>query len=38
MIDPQQEWVDEHTEQKIINEEYKIWKKNSPFLYDVLYR
>jgi hypothetical protein len=24
-------------EQKIINEEYKIWKKNVPFLYDVLY-
>ncbi|KAF2421054.1 WD40 repeat-like protein [Tothia fuscella] len=24
-------------EQKIINEEYKIWKKNTPFLYDLLY-
>jgi histone-binding protein RBBP4 len=24
-------------QQKIINEEYKIWKKNSPFLYDLLY-
>lgn len=23
--------------QKVINEEYKIWKKNSPFLYDVMY-
>jgi histone-binding protein RBBP4 len=24
-------------EQKLINEEYKIWKKNAPFLYDLLY-
>ncbi|OMJ27191.1 Histone-binding protein RBBP4 [Smittium culicis] len=24
------------TEEKLINEEYKIWKKNSPFLYDLL--
>ena len=23
-------------EEKIINEEYKIWKKNSPFLYDLV--
>jgi len=23
---------------KIINEEYKIWKKNAPYLYDVMYR
>jgi WD40 repeat protein len=23
-------------EEKIINEEYKIWKKNSPFLYDIV--
>jgi histone-binding protein RBBP4 len=23
-------------EQKLINEEYKLWKKNSPFLYDLL--
>jgi len=22
-------------EEKVINEEYKIWKKNSPFLYDL---
>eukprot|EP00124_Ichthyophonus_hoferi_P001310 Ihof_evm11s64 gene=Ihof_evmTU11s64 len=26
----------EALEQRIINEEYKIWKKNSPFLYDML--
>jgi hypothetical protein len=29
-IDLQQE------EEKTINEEYKIWKKNSPFLYDLV--
>jgi hypothetical protein len=23
-------------EEKIINEEYKIWKKNTPFLYDLV--
>lgn len=23
---------------KVINEEYKIWKKNAPYLYDVMYR
>jgi len=23
-------------EDKIINEEYKIWKKNTPFLYDLV--
>jgi histone-binding protein RBBP4 len=27
----------EQVENKIINEEYKIWKKNSVFLYDMLY-
>ena len=27
----------ENIEDQIINEEYKIWKKNSPFLYDTLY-
>ena len=26
----------EITEEKLINEEYKIWKKNAPFLYDML--
>jgi histone-binding protein RBBP4 len=24
------------TEERLINEEYKIWKKNSPFLYDLV--
>ena len=27
---------DEETEQKLINEEYKTWKKNAPFLYDMI--
>ena len=26
----------EEEEEQIINEEYRIWKKNSPFLYDLL--
>lgn len=29
---------DIETENKIINEEYKIWKKNAVFLYDIMYR
>lgn len=28
--------VVEDCEEKLINEEYKIWKKNTPFLYDLL--
>lgn len=36
-MDYQQESEDDHMEQKIINEEYKIWKKNSVWLYDQLY-
>ena len=28
--------VDEVPEEKLINEEYKIWKKNTPFLYDLV--
>ena len=27
---------EEETEQKLINEEYKLWKKNAPFLYDMI--
>eukprot|EP01084_Bolivina_argentea_P073128 132711_1 len=27
---------DDQTDQKIINEEYKLWKKNCPFLYDIM--
>jgi histone-binding protein RBBP4 len=32
-----QEQEQAEAEQKIINEEYKIWKKNSVFLYDLMY-
>jgi len=33
-----QEYEDqEMREQKMVNEEYKMWKKNSVFLYDMLY-
>lgn len=28
----------EELQNKMINEEYKIWKKNSVFLYDIMYR
>ena len=27
---------DDTMEEKVINEEYKIWKKNTPFLYFIL--
>ena len=32
----EEEQEDERMEEKIINEEYKTWKKNAPFLYDVM--
>ncbi|KAF2021391.1 WD40 repeat-like protein [Aaosphaeria arxii CBS 175.79] len=32
-----EEAENEAAEQKVINEEYKIWKKNSVFLYDLMY-
>lgn len=28
--------ADEGVEERLINEEYKIWKKNTPFLYDLV--
>jgi len=31
-----QDTYDESVEERIINEEYKIWKKNTPFLYDLV--
>lgn len=31
-----QEDADEQTMDRIINEEYKVWKKNTPFLYDLV--
>lgn len=27
---------DDAVEERLINEEYKIWKKNTPFLYDLV--
>ena len=33
---PGDEQEEEMTEEKIINEEYKTWKKNAPFLYDLM--
>ncbi len=35
MIQNDDEYIEGEDDQ-IINEEYKIWKKNSPFLYDLL--
>ncbi|KAF2090873.1 WD40 repeat-like protein [Saccharata proteae CBS 121410] len=35
--DPRSEMAAEEVEQKLTNEEYKIWKKNSVWLYDLLY-
>lgn len=32
-------WIDNYdevVEEKAVNEEYKIWKKNTPFLYDLV--
>ena len=31
-----EEREEEQMEEKIINEEYKTWKKNAPFLYDLM--
>lgn len=28
--------TEEGYEERLINEEYKIWKKNTPFLYDMV--
>ena len=39
-LQPQYFWVsetfDDAVEERVINEEYKIWKKNTPFLYDLV--
>ncbi|GMH42709.1 hypothetical protein BSKO_10628 [Bryopsis sp. KO-2023] len=35
MVKEDEEMADEQ-EERIVNEEYKIWKKNSPYLYDLL--
>ena len=36
MADKENEQFDEAVEERVINEEYKIWKKNTPFLYDLV--
>ena len=36
MADKDSEQFDEAVEERVINEEYKIWKKNTPFLYDLV--
>ena len=36
MADKEGEQFDEAVEERVINEEYKIWKKNTPFLYDLV--
>ena len=28
--------AEHNTEEQIVNEEYKTWKKNAPFLYDMI--
>lgn len=30
------EMFEDTVEERVINEEYKIWKKNTPFLYDLV--
>ncbi|KAK8793401.1 hypothetical protein WA158_004760 [Blastocystis sp. Blastoise] len=35
-IDPETDSVENVTDDKVISEEYKIWKKNTPFLYDLI--
>ncbi|KAI1404506.1 WD40 repeat-like protein [Hypoxylon fuscum] len=35
-VDMASQEIDEDEEQRLINEEYKTWKKNSPFLYDMI--
>ncbi|KAF0990690.1 hypothetical protein HZS_5186 [Henneguya salminicola] len=35
-IKPETDFVGEKESQKRINEEYKVWKKNTPFLYDLV--
>ncbi|XP_053398300.1 histone-binding protein RBBP4 [Mercenaria mercenaria] len=36
MTDKDGENFDDAVEERVINEEYKIWKKNTPFLYDLV--
>ena len=36
MAEKSADHFDEAVEERVINEEYKIWKKNTPFLYDLV--
>lgn len=36
MATHEQDESGDQVEEKVINEEYKIWKKNTPFLYDLI--
>jgi histone-binding protein RBBP4 len=36
MAEKDTDQFDEAVEERVINEEYKIWKKNTPFLYDLV--
>uniref|UniRef100_A0A4W6FQQ2 Histone-binding protein RBBP4-like N-terminal domain-containing protein n=1 Tax=Lates calcarifer TaxID=8187 RepID=A0A4W6FQQ2_LATCA len=36
MADKEAGTFDDAVEERVINEEYKIWKKNTPFLYDLV--
>ena len=36
MAEKEAEQFDEQVEERVINEEYKIWRKNTPFLYDLV--
>ena len=36
VVNLEEEQDHERIEEKIINEEYKTWKKNAPFLYDLM--
>uniref|UniRef100_A0A3Q3XLC6 Histone-binding protein RBBP4-like N-terminal domain-containing protein n=1 Tax=Mola mola TaxID=94237 RepID=A0A3Q3XLC6_MOLML len=36
MADKEAGAFDDAVEERVINEEYKIWKKNTPFLYDLV--
>ena len=36
MAEKEVDTFDEEVEETVIKEEYKIWKKNAPFLYDLL--
>lgn len=33
---PAEAFDNDAVEERVINEEYKIWKKNTPFLYDLV--